>query len=94
MACIVRAFPLIRPLADLHTFFAELRERKADTDAFYREYGVSHESVHLQETPHGVLVIVVTTLEDVHRAAPRYQAASAGSMSGSRSACSRSPAWT
>ena len=76
MPSVVRAFPLIRPVADLHSFIAALSgARRADTDKFYRQYGVSHESVYMQETPHGNLLIVVTTIEDQHQAAPLFKAA-------------------
>ena len=77
MPYLVRAFPLIRPVSELHTFLSALSgARRADTDTFYRQYGVSHESAYVQETPHGNLLIVVTVLEDHQEAAPRYKAAS------------------
>jgi hypothetical protein len=77
MPYLVRAFPLIRPVAELHGFVAALSgTRRAETDAFYRQYGVSHESVYLQETEHGPLVIVVTNIEDRHQASPRFMKAS------------------
>lgn len=77
MPYVVRAFPLIRPVAELQTFLAALSgARREDTDKFYRQYGVSHESAYMQETPHGNLLIVVTILEDQHQAAPRFKAAS------------------
>jgi tRNA U34 5-methylaminomethyl-2-thiouridine-forming methyltransferase MnmC len=79
MTTLVRAFPLVRPPADVEAFIAELRgPRREETSQFYRAYGVSHESVHLQDTPHGTLLIVATWIDDVHDAAPRYQAASQG----------------
>jgi hypothetical protein len=77
MPNVVRAFPLIRPVSELQTFLSELTDtRKADTDKFYRQYGVSHESVHMQETPHGTLLIVVTTIKDQHQSAPLFKEAS------------------
>jgi hypothetical protein len=78
MPFVVRAFPLIRPVAEAKAFFAELNGRKrADTDRFYSQFSVQHESAYLQETPHGNMLIVVTVLSDHKEAAPRYQAASA-----------------
>ena len=77
MPYLVRAFPVIRPLEELNAFLSELAKH-ADTDKFYRKYGVSHESAHLQRTARGeLLLIVVTVLEDLQEAAPRYQAAPA-----------------
>lgn len=77
MPHVVRAFPLIRPIAELHAFVATLSDaRRADTDRFYRQYGVTHESAYLQETPQGHLLIVVTEVGDHQEVAPRYKAAS------------------
>ena len=77
MSHVGRAYPLIRPLAELHAFVAALSgARREEADTFYRQYGISHESAHLQETPNGHLLIVVTALDDHQEAAPRYKAAS------------------
>ena len=77
MAYLVRAFPLIRPVSELHTFLAALSgARREDTDRFYRYYDVSHESAYVQETPDGNLLIVVTVVRDHLKVAPRYKAAS------------------
>jgi hypothetical protein len=73
MSLIVRAFALRGSIKDLEAFAAALRtERKAETAAFFRQYGVSHESWHLQETPTGPWVIGVTAIDDAAEAAPRY----------------------
>ena len=72
MSLIVRAYPLRRPVEDLKAFAAALGARQADTDTFYREYGVSHESWHVQETPQGAWVIGVTVIDDAAPAAERY----------------------
>jgi len=70
MSLIVRAFPLHGSVEDLRAFAAALStHRKEDADLFYRQYGVSHESWHLQETPHGPWVIAVTALHDAAAAA-------------------------
>ena len=77
MPFVVRAFPLIRPVAEVKAFFTELRGRKrAETDKFYKQFAVQHESAYLQEMPHGNVLIVVTVLSDEKAAAPQYQAAS------------------
>jgi hypothetical protein len=76
MAFVVRAYPLIRPDADLQKFISALAgDNRASTDLFYKTYAVAHESAYIQETPHGRLLIVVTILKDDLEAAPRYQAA-------------------
>ena len=78
MSMIVRAYPLRASIEDLKTFAATLSaERKAETAAFYRRFGVSHESWHLQETPHGPWLIAVSAIDDVTEAAPRYARSSA-----------------
>jgi len=73
MSLIVRAFPLQAPQQALEAFVAALNtERRADTDAFYRRFGISHESWHLQQTPQGPWVIGVTTFDDHQDAAARF----------------------
>jgi hypothetical protein len=77
MSYVVRAFPLIRPVADLRAFASALStSRQAETGVFYGQYGVSHESVYVQETPNGNVLIVLTVLADDVQAAPRFAAAS------------------
>jgi hypothetical protein len=77
MSIVIRAFPLRRPLTELHALAATLQgQRSADTDHFYKRYGVVHESWHLQDTPAGPLVIGLTILDDPGQAAPRYASAS------------------
>jgi len=78
MSIVVRAFPLRGSAADLNAFVAELNgSKKQDTGMFYREFGITHESWHSQETPNGTWVIVVTIIDDIATAAPRYAAATA-----------------
>jgi hypothetical protein len=73
MAMVVRAFPLVVPTEDLEALAETLRtERSEEADAFFRQYGVHHESWHVQDTPHGKWVIGITVLEDPEEAAPRY----------------------
>ena len=72
MPLITRAFPLHRPVEELRAFAAALcGERSPDTTQFYRRYGVSHESWHVQETPTGPWVIAVTVIDNPEEAAPR-----------------------
>ena len=77
MPYVVRAFPLVQPTEVLRAFAAELGgPRRAEADRFYRNYGVSHESWHLQETPSGPWVIGVTVIDNPSEAASRYAGAS------------------
>jgi hypothetical protein len=65
MSYSVRAFPLCRPVGELMAFVAELHgPRRAEAEAAYRRYGVLHDSWHVQHTPHGPWVLVVTVVED------------------------------
>ena len=73
MPIVVRAFPLTKSVADLKAFASALTaERKADAGAFFRQFGVSHESWYVQETPSGPWVIAVTKVDNPTEAAPRY----------------------
>jgi hypothetical protein len=73
MSLIVRAFPLRSSIKDLEAFIAALStERKSETAAFYRKFGVSHESWHLQETPNGPWVIAVSAVANAGEAALCY----------------------
>ena len=77
MPMLVRAFPLMKPMADVEAFAASLRgERGAEAAAFYRQFGVTHESWHVQQTPTGPWLISVTKLDNPAEAAPRYAASS------------------
>jgi hypothetical protein len=76
MPFVVRAFPLVRPVAEAQAFFAQLKgPKRADVDRFYKQFGVNHEAAYLQDTPNGPLLIVVTVIKDDKEAAPRYQRA-------------------
>ncbi len=77
MPLLPRAFPLRRPVEELRAFAAALcGERSADANQFYRHYGVSHESWHVQKTPTGPWVIAVTVVDNPEEAASRYASAS------------------
>ena len=73
MSIVVRAFPVRQSAAEVRDFVAMLQgERKDEVDVFYRQFGVAHESWHLQDTPNGTLLIGVTVVDDVATAAPVY----------------------
>jgi hypothetical protein len=75
MQYVVRMTELRRPIGDLLAFVAALRgPRRAETGAFCRRYGVRHESWHLQDTPEGPMVLVVTLIEAPAPAADAYAA--------------------
>jgi hypothetical protein len=77
MPRVVRAFPLRSSRSALESFAAQLKgQRASDATQFYRHYGVTSESWHLQDTPSGPWVIAVTELDDPVEAAPRYAEAS------------------
>ena len=76
MPLLVRAFPLVSPVAGLRRFAEELMSQSAETDAFYRKYGVTHESWHVQTTPSGPWVIGVAKIENPSEAGSRYAASS------------------
>ena len=72
MPVVIRAFPLHKPLTELQTFAAAVQARRADATAFYRQFGVSHDSWHVQETPNGPWVIGITMIDNPPDAAPRF----------------------
>jgi hypothetical protein len=74
MPLLVRAFPLRRPIEELHQFAQELAARRAETDAFYGGFGIRRETWHVQETPAGPWIIGVTEIADAAEAASRYAA--------------------
>ena len=76
MPLLVRAFPLRTSVENLQQFAQELTQRSPQTDAFYRRYGITHESWHLQETPGGAWVIGIAKIEQPAEAGARYAASS------------------
>ncbi|WP_434425711.1 hypothetical protein [Nannocystis pusilla] len=65
MSYAVRAFPLRRPVGELMAFVAALRgSRRAEAEAAYRRYGVLLDTWHIQDTPFGPWVLVVTRIDD------------------------------
>ena len=78
MPLVVRAFPLRSPRPALESFAAQLNgERSTEANQFYRHYGVTRESWHVQDTPNGPWVIAVTELHNPDEAAARYADATA-----------------
>lgn len=78
MPQLVRAFPLRRPVEELEQFARALAERRAEADAFYRGFGISRETWHVQHTPDGPWVIGVTEIANPTEAAPRYAGSTTG----------------
>lgn len=80
MAMIVRAFPVLPGKEDAALKFAEAvgGARRNDTATFLESFGVRRESWHLQRTPHGAQVIVVTDVEDPPLAKAQAYSASQG----------------
>jgi hypothetical protein len=64
MAMVVRAFPVLPGKEQAAREFASTlgSTRRQEAIAFFNRYGVSRESWHLQQTPQGTLIIVVTEL--------------------------------
>jgi hypothetical protein len=78
MPLVVRAFPLRGSSSQLEAFAAALRgERAVEAAQFYRHYGITHESWHLQDTPQGPWVIAVSQIENPADAGARYAEATA-----------------
>ena len=78
MPLVVRAFPLLGSRSQLEAFAAALRGERANEAAqFYRHYGLTHESWHLQDTPQGPWVIAVSQIENPEEAGARYAQATA-----------------
>ena len=76
MSMLVRSFPLQGALSEFNAFVGEMKGAKAqEAAAFYEAHGIAHESWHLQHTPHGPWVIVVSMIRDAATAAPKYAAA-------------------
>lgn len=75
---VVPAFPLRGSRSQLAAFAAALRgERAAEPAQFYRHYGLTCASWHLQDTPQGPWVIAVNQIEDPQEAGARYAEATA-----------------
>ena len=64
MAMVVRAFPVLPGKEQAAREFANTLSstRRDDVGAFFKRYGVTRESWHLQLTPQGAFIIVVTEL--------------------------------
>jgi hypothetical protein len=66
MPLIVRAFPVLPGKdAEMRELAAEMAgDRRSEAAVFFRSFGVTRESWHLQHTEHGSWVIGVTELSD------------------------------
>ena len=73
MSLLVRSFPLQGPMPEFDAFVNALKGPRAkEAEAFYRAHGIAHESWHLQQTPQGPWVIVVTMIRDAAATASKY----------------------
>jgi hypothetical protein len=79
MQQVVRAFPVLDGQQnDMERFLKELRDdRKDETDAFYKRYGVVRETAYLQATATGTFLIVVTDIDDADKHFAAYGASQA-----------------
>ena len=77
MSILVRAFPLRESVTNFDAFVSAMHgPRQAEASAFYQQYGIDHESWHLQHTEHGPWVIVVTIVRNLADSAQKYAQAS------------------
>jgi hypothetical protein len=74
MPMVVRLYPLVAPLKDLKGFAEELLHRREETDGFYRRFGVTHESWHVQDLPNGTWIICCTEVDDPATTSAEYSA--------------------
>lgn len=75
MPMLLRAYQIHKSVADVEAFAQALtNERQAEAAAFYRRYGVSHESWHLQHTEFGLWLISLTVVDNPTEVAPQYAA--------------------
>jgi hypothetical protein len=74
MPLVVRAFPVLPGKEEeLHQFVEQLRgPRYAEATEFYRSFGVTRETWHLQQTPTGPVVIGVTEVTEPDARAQEY----------------------
>ncbi len=80
MAMIVRAFPVMAGKEGAARGFADTvgGPRKRETASFLQSFGVRRESWHLQQTPQGIQIIVVTDIEEPPHEKARAYGASQG----------------
>jgi len=67
MAHTVRLMPVLPGREQTARTFSNelLKERRAETDAFYARYGVRGETWSLQQTPMGLIGVVCTDIDDL-----------------------------
>jgi restriction endonuclease Mrr len=76
MTAIIRAFPLEKGVSrsEVEEFAQKLKgQHAAETDQFYRGFGVTKESWFFQDGSHGPQVIVYSEIGEVQKAAKNYQ---------------------
>lgn len=65
MPTVIRAFPVLPGKeAAVRKFATELSARATEASGLHQKFGVSHESWHLQPTPSGLVVIVLTQITE------------------------------
>lgn len=71
MERVVRAFPVLQGMEQAARELAQemAGERQRESERFFRQFGVTHESWHLQETPAGTWIIAITEISEVPVAA-------------------------
>lgn len=76
MSQVVRAFPVLKGKERVVREFAKslATDRAADMAHFYTCFGVTSESWHLQETPHGLWVIAVSEIDEPTKRGEQYSA--------------------
>ena len=79
MSQVVRAFPVLKGKEDVLRKFAKslATDRAAEMAHFCSCFGVTSESWHLQETPHGLWVIAVSEIDEPSKRAEQYSASHA-----------------
>lgn len=76
MSLVVRAFPVLEGMEEgaREVARAMATERSAQASAFFARFGVRHESWHLQETPAGPWILVVSEIDAPVERAEEYSA--------------------
>ena len=79
MSQVVRAFPVLKGKESVVRAFAKslATDRAAEMAHFCTCFGVTSESWHLQETPHGLWVIAVSEIDEPSKRAEQYSASHA-----------------
>jgi hypothetical protein len=79
VSLIVRAFPVLKGKESVVRELAKslATDRAAEMAHFYTCFGVTSESWHMQETPHGLWVIAVSEIDEPTKRGEQYSASHA-----------------